>query len=174
LQFPGAEKNNFLFIKSKNITMEQNPGTSLFQLNIDANTSYSLKSAASWAKVLAVCGLIIGILFIVAGLFVQNFMSGYSFNNRYDDELGGTSMQTATTIGMVMYIVIGLIFVISSIFALNFGNRISRALRANDQYTLSSGFSAVRNYFAFWAILMIILILLMLIGVAGAAAGGGR
>jgi magnesium-transporting ATPase (P-type) len=159
--------------------MEQQPPIppterSLFQLNLDAGNSYTLKSAASWAKVLAVCGLIIGILCIVAGLFVQNLMSNYSFNNRYNDELSGDRVRTATTIGMVMYIIIGLVFVISSIFALNFGNKITRALRTNDQYSLSSGFSAVRNYFAFWAILMIIMLLLMLIGVAGAAAGGGR
>lgn len=155
--------------------MEPTPSTSLFQLNLDATNSYALKSAASWAKVLAVCGLIIGILFIVSGLFVQSLMNNYSFNNRYNDEvLDGTSMKTASTIGMVMYIIIGLVFVISSIFALNFSNRIAKALRANDQSTLGSGFSAARNYFAFWAILMIILLLLMLIGVAGAMAGGTR
>jgi hypothetical protein len=154
--------------------MEQNPNTSLFQLNVDASTSYSLRGAATWAKVLAVCGLIIGILCIVSGLFVQNLMSNYSFNSRYNDELDGTTMKTASTIGMVMYILIGLVFVISSIFALNFGNRITRALRSNDQNSLSSGFLAARNYFAFWAILMIIMLLLMLIGVAGALAGGTK
>jgi predicted transporter len=141
-------------------------------LNLDANNAYALRSAASWAKVLAVCGLIFGILFIIAGLFVQNFMSSYSINERYD-ELGGNGMRTATTIGMVMYIIMGLIFIISSIFALNFGNRISRALRTNDQYSLSSGFSAARNYFAFWAILMIICLLLFLVGMLSSL-GGSR
>jgi hypothetical protein len=173
-KFAQTRKSGYIYYNKINY-MEQNPNTSLFQLNVDANTSYSLRGAATWAKVLAVCGLIIGILFIVSGFFVQNLMSNYSFNSRYSDEaVDGGAVRTASTIGMVMYLLIGLVFVISSIFALNFGNRITRALRANDQHTLSSGFSAARNYFAFWAILMIIMLLLMLIGVAGALAGGAR
>ena len=43
--------------------------------------------------------------------------------------------------GMVTYIVLGLILLISSIFALNFGNKISRALKTNDQASLSAGFA---------------------------------
>ena len=70
---------------------------------------------------------------------------------------------------MITYIVMGLILLISSIFALNFGNKITRALRTNDQMSLTAGFAGVRNYFAFWAILMIICLLLMLIGVADLA-----
>ena len=44
--------------------MEQNQNTSLFQLNLDAQNSYTLRSAASWAKVLGIVGLIMGILFV--------------------------------------------------------------------------------------------------------------
>jgi hypothetical protein len=150
--------------------MEQNqpnPGTSLFQLNLDAGNSYTLKSAASWAKVLAITGIIIGVLFFGIGLLVQNAISNNYGGDRYGNTgLGGSNKMLANA-GMVTYIVMGLILLISSIFALNFGNKISRALKANDQAALSGGFAAVRNYFAFWAILMIICVLLMLIGVAG-------
>ena len=147
--------------------------TSLFQLNLDPGNSYSLRSAASWAKLLAVCGLIIGILFITLGIFIQNIINNYSGTDRINEE-SGTTLRTARTMGMLMYIIIGLVYVVSSIFALNFGNRISRALRTNDQDTLSSGFAAARNYFAFWAILMIIMLLLMLIGTLGIIAGSAR
>ena len=149
--------------------MDQQPpvppqNTSLFQLNLDATNSYTLKSAASWAKVLAVVGLICGILFFIFGLLVQATVRNYGGGRYYNDNY---NTSTIANLGMAVYIVLGLIFIISSIFALNFANKITRALRANDQYSLSSGFAGARNYFAFWAILMILFLLLMLIGVVG-------
>lgn len=146
------------------------PNTSLFQLNIEAGSAYSLKGAASWAKVLAICGFIFGILFIILALNVDEFLKSYSTNNRYGED-GRVSSRTSTTIAMIMYIIMGLIFIISSVFALNFSNKINRALRTNDQHTLNAGFSSARNYFAFWAVLMILMLLLMLIGMAGMMVG---
>ena len=76
--------------------MEQNqpnPGTSLFQLNLDAGNSYTLRSAASWAKVLAITGIIIGVLFFAVGLLMQNAISNNYGNNRY---YGGGSEEEAT------------------------------------------------------------------------------
>ncbi len=152
--------------------MEQNqpnPGTSLFQLNLDAANSYTLRSAASWAKVLAIVGIIIGVLFFGIGLLVQSAISSSGYGDRYYGSGFSGSNRMLANAGMITYIVLGLILLISSIFALNFGNKITRALRTNDQMSLSSGFAGVRNYFAFWAILMIICLLLMLIGVANLA-----
>ena len=147
---------------------QQSPGTSLFQLNLDAGNSYTLRSAASWAKVLAVCGIIMGILFFVIGVMVQNAISNTNFNDReYGGGGFGGSNKMLANAGMITYIILGLILVISSIFALNFSNKTSRALKTNDQASLSGGFAGIRNYFAFWAILMIISLLLILISVAG-------
>lgn len=150
--------------------MEQNPNTSLFQLNLDAQNSYALRSAASWGKVLGVVGLIIGILCVGLGLLVQNAMS--NAGGRYYDEDIGYNSKMIGNYGMVAYLIMGLIMIISSIFAINFGNKIGRALKANDQVSLSGGFAAARNYFAFWAILMIIVLLLILISVAGMLSSG--
>ena len=64
--------------------MEQNqpnPGTSLFQLNLDAANSYTLRSAASWAKVLGIVGIIIGILFFGIGLLVQSAISSSGYGD---------------------------------------------------------------------------------------------
>jgi hypothetical protein len=147
--------------------MEQvppNPNTSLFQLNLDANNSYTLRSAASWAKVLGIVGIIIGILCVILGLLVQSALSRIG-DTRYNDI--GPSASMIGNYGMIAYIVFGLVFLISSIFAINAGNKISRALRTNDQHTLNAGFAGVRNYFAFWAILMIIFLILILISIAG-------
>ncbi|MBL0154990.1 MAG: hypothetical protein IPP93_16525 [Chitinophagaceae bacterium] len=148
--------------------MEQNQNTSLFQLNLDAQNSYTLRSAASWAKVLGICGLILGILFVILGIMVQAAISRYeSLDYGYRYRSSGMSMGTLGNIGMAFYIVVGLVFVITSIFAINAGNKINGGLRTNDQATLNAGFAGVRNYFAFWAIIIIILLLLILLGVAG-------
>ena len=149
--------------------MEQNQqpasGSSLFQLNLDAQNSYSLRSAASWAKVLGVVGLIIGILCVIAGILAQQATSKYG--GAYSRRDIGFSAGDLGAAALAVYLVMGLVFIISSVFALNAGNNINKALKTNDQAALSSGFAGVRNYFAFWAIMMIILLLLMILGVAG-------
>lgn len=139
------------------------PSSSLFQLNLDAQNSYTLRSAASWAKVLGVVGIIIGILSIGAGILVQNAIS--QTGGRYYEDTGYNSRMVGN-MGMIVYLVIGLIMIVSSIFAIGFGNKIGRALKTNDQFSLSGGFAAARNYFAFWAIILIILLILSLISVA--------
>ncbi|MGQ0738418.1 MAG: DUF5362 family protein [Bacteroidota bacterium] len=144
--------------------MEQNQNTSLFSLNLDAQNSYTLRSAASWAKVLGVVGMILGILFILLGILVQQAMSRYGGSYRS----GGFSASAVGSWGMAFYVIVGLVMIISSVFALNAGNKINAALRANDQAALSAGFANTRNYFAIWAIIIIILLLLVLISVLSA------
>ncbi len=143
--------------------MEQNQNTSLFQLNLDAQNSYTLRSAASWAKVLGIVGMIIGILFIIAGIIAQQAISRYG----YDYRSSGISARAMGNAGLVVYVVLGLIMIVTSIFAINGGNKITAGLKGNDQATLNAGFAGVRNYFAFWAVLLIICLLFMLLGILG-------
>lgn len=139
--------------------MEQNQHTSLFQLNLDAQNSYTLRSAASWARVLGIVGMIIGILCIILGVLVQQAATRYGS----DYSTSGISTSTIGNAGLVAYVLMGLVMIISSVFAMNAGNKISRGLRGNDQATLNAGFAGVRNYFAFWAVLMILFLLLLVI-----------
>ncbi|HEY6062655.1 MAG TPA: hypothetical protein VIV35_03545 [Chitinophagaceae bacterium] len=143
--------------------MEQNQNTSLFQLNLDAQNSYTLRSAASWGRVLGIVGIILGILFVILGIMVQQAISRYGgYGVR-----GGISAGALGNAGMAIYLVIGLVMIISSIFALNAGSKISLALKTNDQAALNGGFAGIRNYFAIWSIVIIILLLFLLIGVLG-------
>ena len=144
------------------------PNTSLFNLNLDANNGYTLRSAGSWAKVLGIVSIIMAILFIAMAVMFQGIMT--QSTGRYaDEDFGGGRF--VGQIGMIAYIFIGLLYLISGIFSINFGNKITRALRTNDQVSLNSGFAAARNLFAFWAILMIIGLLFMLIAFASLVAG---
>jgi hypothetical protein len=141
--------------------MEQNPNTSLFSLNLDAQNSYTLRSAASWSKVLGVVGLILGFLFVILGIVVQQAVSRYNGYSSYRS--GGLSSSAIGNAGMAVYMVLGLIMIVTSVFALNAGNKINQALKTNDQMALNSGFAGVRNYFAFWAVIIILILLLVLI-----------
>jgi len=153
--------------------MEQPPqfqNTSLFQLNLDAANSSTLKSAASWAKVLGILGIIFGVLFLALAFLVTSVL------NRGGGQLEGFGYQgntsTMANLGMGIYICMGVLTIIGSIFAINFGGKISSALRTNDQNTLRGAFAGLRNYFAYWAILMIIGFLLLLISIIGGASAG--
>src|SRR5690349_15440729 len=108
--------------------MEENQSSSLFQLNLDAQNSYTLRSAASWAKVLGVVGLILGILFVIFGIIAQQQLSRVE----YSSYRTGMSSSSLANLGLAAYAICGLIFIISSIFALNAGNKISNGLKAND------------------------------------------
>jgi hypothetical protein len=144
--------------------MEQNQNSSLFSLNLDAQNSYTLRSMASWSKVLGWVGLILGLLFVLLGIMVQQAMNQYGYRSYRG---GGLSATAIGNYGMAVYVVMGLVFVVTSIFAINTGNKINTALRANDQMALSAGFANARNYFAFWAIIIIILLLFVLLGILG-------
>jgi hypothetical protein len=147
--------------------MDQNQTPPLFQLNLDANNGYTLRSAASWGKVLGIAGVILSLIFFAFAFLFQNMMGrtgGY-----YGEDFGG-STKMAGQMGMIIYILVGLLYLIGSLFAVNFGNRITKALKTNDQNSLNSGFSALRNYFAFWSILLIIALLFMLIAIVTMAA----
>jgi magnesium-transporting ATPase (P-type) len=147
--------------------MEQDQNNSLFQLNLDEQNSSTLKSAASWAKVLGIVGIIIGIFFMILGILVQQALNHAEENFRFDREETGLNNQALARIGLITYLIIGLIFIVSSVFAFTAGNKINDGLKTNNQASLNSGFAGVRNYFAFWAILLIIFLLLLLINILG-------
>jgi hypothetical protein len=150
---------------------QQEPTTSnssLFQLNLDAQNSYNLRSSATWAKVLGVCGIILGLFFTIVCLVAlgnvgkENYRTSRgSFQNVFG------SYETAQRMGLWIFIITGIIFIVGGVFAFSFGNRINAALRSNDQHVLNAGFAALRNYYAVRSITLIICILFLLLGLAG-------
>ena len=148
--------------------MEQDQNTSLFSLNLDAQNSYTLRSAASWAKVLGVASIIIAILCVIMGVIMQQVMSraGGDFDS-YRYRSSGFNSSSFGAIGLAMYVIMGLLYGISGMFALNAGNKINSGLKTNNMEMLNAGFAGARNFFALWAILMILFLLLILIGLMG-------
>lgn len=150
--------------------MEQNhnpnPTTSLFQMNLDAQNSYNLRTAASWAKVLGVVGMITGAIIIILMLIAMNQLQGYRGYGGYrrgglDGLIGGSL--GATRMGLWIMIISGIIFILGGLFSFGFGNKINAALRSNDQNGLNSAFAALRNYYAVRSITVIIVLLFLLL-----------
>lgn len=150
--------------------MDQNQnqatGSNLFQLSLDGQNSYTLRSVASWAKVLGVVSIICAILFIAFGIIFQQNASRYVSGSGYRTQ--GFSASNLGNMGLVMYVIMGLIFGMSGMFAMNAGNKIRLGLRTNNMEALNSGFAGARNFFALWAILVILMLVLMMIGALGA------
>lgn len=145
--------------------MEENQ-SSLFQLNLDAQNSYTLRSTASWAKVLGVVSIILAGLFLILGIMAQSasrsYRGGYSSYRRsaFDAEaLGG--------MGLAVLVIMALIYGAGGFFALTAGNKINQGLKTNNMEALNAGFANARNFFALWAILVIISLLFMLLGILG-------
>ena len=145
---------------------QHNRDSSLFQLNLDASNSYLLRSAATWAKVLGVVGILLGALFIIIAIIaLSQAATEYDRRGAFADVFG--TRGEAAGIGATFIILTGLIFILGAVFSLNFGNRIAAALKANDQSGLDRGFAALRNYYALRSIVLIIILLLFLISFAG-------
>lgn len=151
--------------------MENDRESSLFQLNLDSNSLYTLRSAASWAKVLGIVGIIMSVIFFIFAFVFQDALSRSDNSSYYNDEMRNSS-KLAGSMALVIYIIIGILYLVSSIIALTFANKTSKALNTNDQQSLNVGLAAARNYFAFWAILLILSLLIMLITLITVATKG--
>jgi hypothetical protein len=141
------------------------PGNSnLFSLSLDGQNSYTLRSVASWAKVLGVVSIILAILCLVMGVMAQQSTNSYrSYRS------SGINAVDLGNMGLAVMVITALIYGIGGMFALNAGNKINVGLRTNNMEALNSGFAGARNFFALWAILLIIFLVLMLIGFLGRA-----
>ena len=149
--------------------MDQTQNTNLFQLNLDSQNSYMIRSVASWAKVLGFVSIIFAVLCIIGGIMFQQIATDDRFVSEY--RKSGFNSDALGNLGMAMYILIGIIFGLSGLFALNAGNKINTGLRNNNIESLNSGFANARNFFALWAILMILMLVLVLLGIVGSLGG---
>jgi hypothetical protein len=144
----------------------QDPNQPLFQLNLDAENSYMLRSAASWARILGVTGIICGL--IMAGFAVYMLIvfgdPNYEYgNNKLVDEFNTNDGKASA----IFILIVGLVFFLGGFFSFLFGKRIVASLRLNNQEGVNNAFLQLRNYFATRGITMILLLLLLVLGILG-------
>ena len=151
--------------------MEQDNNSSIFSLSMDFQSSSVLKSAASWARLLAILGFVLAVLSVIIAVKMPSTMKAAPAMEGYGDPAANaTATKMAGTIGLVTYCFMGLIFAISSTISLTFARKTNMALAANDSVTLTEAFSSLKNFFVLWTVLTILTVLLMLITVAGVIA----
>lgn len=138
--------------------------SSLFQLNLEGASSYILRSAATWAKVTGIAGIGVGVIFLLLLIITLSRVGESPYRRASFDELMGFSR---VGVGMLLLVITAIVFIVGGIFSVSFGNRMSLALRANDQQKLNAGIASLRNYYALRGIVMVVVLLLLLLSLLG-------
>lgn len=123
----------------------------LFDLQIDQPVTTYLGETAKWAKFLAIVGFVFcGIMAIIA-VFAGSLMST-AFGSMGGD--GGMSGIFVT----LLYLVIAALYFFPCLYLFHFANKMQRALRQNDQGSLTDSFRNLKSCYKFLGILMIIVL----------------
>lgn len=154
--------------------MEQQQENSLFGLSIDSVTAGYLKETASWAKLLAIVGMISCGLIVIGGIVAAMAVS--SATSEFSREMGGSGASAAAGAAMmIFYIIMAVIYFFPCLYTLRFSNHIKVALSSNDQMALNEGMRNLKATFRFMGVITIIFLslflLLFLLGGLGAVMG---
>ena len=125
---------------------------SLFSLNFDPIAKSHLMDTAKWARFLAISGMILMIIFIIAAIAGI----GLTGNNPYDTTGTMDLVAPFKMIMIVTSIVMGIIIFFPLLFLLRFSNNMKTALNANDQEAMNEAFLNMKRYFRYLGILFII------------------
>ncbi len=157
--------------------MEQSQDNSLFNLNLDSTSTSHLKETASWAKFLAIAGMVMCGLMVIIGIVASMAVSKVTndFDGGYGGYRGGNTAGLGATM-MITYIIIALIYFFPCLFTLRFANHTKNAINANDQMALNEGLRNLKATFRYMGIITIIALAFMLLGLLlgglGAMMGG--
>jgi hypothetical protein len=131
--------------------MEPNTTTSLFELQVDHESSDFLKETARWGKFLAIVG------FVGSGLCVLTAIFAGSFIASFYGSIGAAGVGSGVgAVFSVMLIIVALLWFFPCLYLYNFSSKMQAALRSNDQVQLNQSFRNLKAYYRFVGILTII------------------
>jgi len=131
--------------------MQTNDNTdNFFNLSIDASAKELIKTAASWAKIIAITGFISASLSVLGAIF--------------NKPAAGSENLYATGGGVVGALIIGGLTVSINIFLLRFASHTYGSLNTMNQEEFNEGISNLRVYFKFLGILILIFFSLFILG----------
>ncbi|MET0243960.1 MAG: DUF5362 family protein [Flavitalea sp.] len=125
---------------------------SLFELQVDHQSTAFLRETAKWAKFLAIVGFIFIGLIVIVVVFAGS-MLGAAMSTAY-----GTAGSAVGSFQVILLVAMVLIYFFPTLFLYRFASRMQVALRNNDQVTLNSSFESLKSCFKFMGILMIIIL----------------
>lgn len=138
--------------------MEQNQDTALFGLNVDTIAKNHLKETASWAKFLAIVGMIMCVVMAIGGFVFSYYMSRQlsEFDTGFNSfRRSGAPDGFGITMG-VTYLLFALIYFFPCLFTLRFANHTKNAIIANDQVSLNEGLKNLKITFRYMGVLTVI------------------
>jgi uncharacterized membrane protein len=143
-------------------TAPANTESNLFELQIDHEVSSHLRETAKWAKFLSIVGFVfIGILLVFV-LFAGTMISSYSYSSPIGAALGsGGFMQIVLLFAMLA------LYFFPCLFMFQFANKMLRALRNNDQYTLVASFRQLKLCYKYVGILTLIILSIYVLIIVG-------
>jgi len=122
--------------------METKENFSLFELQVDHESTAYLKETAKWAKFLAILGFIWCGIFFLAGASILATKNSYS--------PGYTSWVS------VLYMALAVLYCLPCLYMLNFARKVKTALQNNDQGYLNTSLRNLRSTFRFLGIAAIV------------------
>jgi hypothetical protein len=142
--------------------MDNNQSLLANDMMIDSVSFNHLKETAMWAKIMAVIGLILGVVIIIAAILAGAYLG--QVNNRYN---GGVAVPGLGGMVGVVYGLIGVVYFFCSLFHLRFAVKMKEALLNNDQHTLNLSFQNLKVYYRITGILTIIGAAFFALGILG-------
>ena len=153
--------------------MDQQSNTSLFELQVTNDSKSHLASAASWARFLAICGMVGIILMVVGGSYAALVVTKTDPEIRDIYRESGISPEGLGAGIIFVYVIAGLLYFFPCLFLLQFANKMKTALTEGDDLMLSESFRSLKKTFRYMGVLTIIFLALFLFGMLAGALGGG-
>lgn len=152
--------------------MEENQPQQIFSLTIDPLTKSHLNGAASWARFLAIAGIILlslGMLAIILTLTVlpnAGFMK-FTMNGMEQTNMNNTMKATSAFFMIVVF----LIAFFPLLFLLRFASQMKRALHSNNQQVLNDSCQNLKRYFRYIGVIMVIVLVFYALAIIMLALG---
>jgi hypothetical protein len=139
------------------------PLDNFFSVAFDENTRRQIRTAAQWARIVALCSFISYAVSLVVVFFGRSETIEYGGNTI-------TTSKGSSAIGVLISTVIG---VIINYFLYRFADSTIKGMDAQDSIKANDGFNNLRIYFKVTGILIIIFISLCFLGGLFMAIGAG-
>ncbi|MDR3712551.1 MAG: DUF5362 family protein [Puia sp.] len=135
----------------------QGPEKSLFDLQVDHETTSYLGETARWAKFIAVVGFVSCGLLAIFGLFAGSIFGASSFGN--SNLFGGSGMGGMIGVFLtVVYVGLAVLYFFPCLYLFNFASKMKVALHNNDQIQLNTSLKNLKSCFKFMGIMLIIIL----------------
>ena len=128
-------------------------------LNLSPSVQKYLKTAARWAKFLALMGFVFVGLMILAGLFI-----GVIYNITESDMMMDQEMSIPSLLLSFLYISLAVILLIPNLFMNSFANKMVKSIENRDEILLSKSFRSLKNWFLYFFLSVVVLIILYVVG----------